>query len=267
MTDTRDHNTTPPPYVGSVNPPEGPPKPRRTLVAVGATALLLLLAGATIWMLTNNDDDTKAGSLSTELAKKYALSPGEAQCVIDRSKDELSEDRVSALIADPDPDDTDQATLDEILTDCSLQPEAAAEAAKPAEGEPFTYGDDAELDALWDKCSSEGTAVCDELFNRSPEGSEYEAFADTCGGRGTPQVACAPDALANTDQPPSSDSADPPMNHGDSAEFDQLWDKCAANDAQACLALAFQAPEGSEYAEFGKSCGNRPDDERCKQSD
>ncbi len=49
-------------------------------------------------------------------------------------------------------------------------------------GEPDGYGDDAELDALWDACGGGDGDACDELFFSSPVGSAYEDFGDTCGG-------------------------------------------------------------------------------------
>lgn len=46
-----------------------------------------------------------------------------------------------------------------------------------------TYGEDAELDALWDACAAEDWEACDELYLDSPGGSEYEEFGGTCGYR------------------------------------------------------------------------------------
>jgi len=55
-----------------------------------------------------------------------------------------------------------------------------------------TYGDDPELDALWDGCAAGDMAACDDLYFESPLNSEYEEFGDTCGGLGRPdgQVWC-----------------------------------------------------------------------------
>ncbi len=245
---------------------------------VGVAALFFVAAGVT-WFITKavSGDGSEAATNVQEatsttapadefiaaLVETFTLTPGEARCVRDRSAGRLSEARISTLIAAPEPDGLDQVALDEILGACSLG--GAGEAGEPTnaiEGEPFSFGDDSELDRLWTECSASGRAVCDELFNRAPEGSEYEAFADTCGGRGAPQVACAPDALAQPGATTLPGNADP-RNYGDDATFDQLHDECAAGDAQACLTLTFQAPAGSAYAEFGRTCGNRPDDDRC----
>ncbi|WP_062076723.1 DUF4190 domain-containing protein [Demequina globuliformis] len=45
------------------------------------------------------------------------------------------------------------------------------------------YGDDADLDALYDQCEAGDNGACNELYWASDFGSEYESFAETCGGR------------------------------------------------------------------------------------
>ncbi|MEV7971687.1 DUF4190 domain-containing protein [Cellulomonas sp. NPDC089187] len=45
------------------------------------------------------------------------------------------------------------------------------------------YGDDPELDALWDACAAGDGAACDSLYIDSPVESEYEEFRATCGNR------------------------------------------------------------------------------------
>jgi hypothetical protein len=48
---------------------------------------------------------------------------------------------------------------------------------------PMQYGDSAALDLLYDECDSGSNAACDNLFEASEIGSEYEDFGATCGGR------------------------------------------------------------------------------------
>jgi hypothetical protein len=51
-----------------------------------------------------------------------------------------------------------------------------------AEG-PHTLGDDPELDRLWAACADGSGQACDDLFQQSPVGSEYERFGVSCGDR------------------------------------------------------------------------------------
>ncbi|WP_152188715.1 hypothetical protein [Georgenia satyanarayanai] len=48
------------------------------------------------------------------------------------------------------------------------------------------YGEDAELDRLWDACAAGDALACDDLYLESPVGSEYEEYGDTCGDRFPP---------------------------------------------------------------------------------
>ena len=50
-------------------------------------------------------------------------------------------------------------------------------------GEASSYGDDPILDELWDACEGGDFEACDELWWDTPIGSEYELFAESCGGR------------------------------------------------------------------------------------
>ncbi len=50
---------------------------------------------------------------------------------------------------------------------------------------------------------------------------------------------------------------DQPMDYGDDGALDRLWDGCEAGDGEACDLLFEQSPVGSEYEQFGLTCGNR----------
>jgi len=45
------------------------------------------------------------------------------------------------------------------------------------------YGSDPTLDALWDACDAGDFQACDDLYDSSPFGSDYESFGATCGNR------------------------------------------------------------------------------------
>lgn len=69
---------------------------------------------------------------------------------------------------------------------CLSPEEIETLAGIPRLGAPITYGSDPQRDALYDGCI-EGTFVdCDMLWLVSDPGSEYEAVAETCGGRDEP---------------------------------------------------------------------------------
>ena len=59
----------------------------------------------------------------------------------------------------------------------------SAGGTSPSDQPVDTYGSDPTLDALWDDCAEGDGAACDYLYFRSPIGSDYESFGDTCGRR------------------------------------------------------------------------------------
>lgn len=124
----------------------------------------------------------------------------------------------------------------------------------------YTYGDDATLDGLWDACEGGDMEACDNLFRESPLGSEYEDFGNTCGNRTDGGRYCVDEDIA-TDAPTAGEegSDDALSAPGDDPELDALWNACAGGDMGACDDLYFQAPSGSQYEDFGDTCGNRTD--------
>lgn len=112
-----------------------------------------------------------------------------------------------------------------------------------------SYGDDPTLDALYDACAAGDMVACDDLYWDSPLGSDYEAFAATCG-----------DTLTGFNGG-SCDGGGEPNTYGDDADFDADWDACAAGDMAACDSLYLWSPFGSEYEAFGSTCGNLGDEE------
>jgi hypothetical protein len=47
------------------------------------------------------------------------------------------------------------------------------------------------------------------------------------------------------------------FTYGDDIHLDELWDDCEAGNGEACDLLYETAPYGSDYEEFGLTCGNR----------
>ena len=125
----------------------------------------------------------------------------------------------------------------------------------PGVSEPFSYGDDADLDALYDSCEGADGDACDALFSEGPSGSEYEDFGSTCGDRTDgSQDSCA-DVLSS------------PFSYGDDADLDALWDACEGGDGASCDQLFEDSASGSEYEQFGLTCGNQTDGEQDSCAD
>lgn len=143
---------------------------------------------------------------------------------------------------------------------------AAAEPTAPVPvTDAATPGTDAEMDALWVACADGDMQACDDLFVRSEVGSEYEEFGRTCGGRVDDALLCV-DAFTGGDSgtteagstlPEAGPEAPPP---GTDAAMDELWMACADEDWEACDDLFFESGIGSEYEEFGRTCGYRIED-------
>jgi hypothetical protein len=117
-----------------------------------------------------------------------------------------------------------------------------------ADPNTLVYGDDPELDALWDDCGLGDGDACEELYFRAF--GEYETFAQTCGGtipfRSAFSVDCA------TKLEPGG-----PSSYGDDPFLDAFWDLCETGDDGSCDSLAGSAPFDSDYETFGYTCGDR----------
>ena len=116
------------------------------------------------------------------------------------------------------------------------------------------YGSDDALDRLYDLCDGGDMAACDQLYMESPLGSEYEEFGDTCGG-----TQAGGDYCDVSSQPEPEPTEDPAVSgggsYGEDPALDALWDACAGGDMAACDQLYMDSPLGSEYEEFGDTCG------------
>ncbi len=120
-----------------------------------------------------------------------------------------------------------------------------------ANSDGSTYGDNPELDALWDACGGGDGAACDELYWISPIGSDYEDYGNTCGDRVKDGAFSCEEAIGGNIEVPSGDA----LYYGDDAHLDGLWDACAQGNGQACDDLYWESPIGSEYEDFGNTCG------------
>lgn len=67
---------------------------------------------------------------------------------------------------------------------CELTHGAVFDPADPGVVGMAGYGDDPDLDLLWDQCADGLLLACDDLYHQSPIGSDYGAFGSSCGGSG-----------------------------------------------------------------------------------
>ncbi|MEJ5945467.1 hypothetical protein WDZ17_09205 [Pseudokineococcus basanitobsidens] len=124
------------------------------------------------------------------------------------------------------------------------------------EGE--AYGDNPVLDEMWDGCEAGDGTACDDLYDSSGLGTDYEDFGYTCGERFT--EASTPDFCVDEmggDGRGAVADVREGSRYGDDAVLDRLWDGCEAGDGVDCDELYGSSEEGSDYAEFGVTCGER----------
>lgn len=117
------------------------------------------------------------------------------------------------------------------------------------------------LDGLQDDCASGDLAACDELYYDAPIGSELEDFGNTCGELSDDNYYGDCDEAYDPDGDGQEGTAEPeePETYGDDPQLDALWDSCAEGDMEACDDLYYDSPFGSDYENFGDTCGNRED--------
>jgi hypothetical protein len=127
--------------------------------------------------------------------------------------------------------------------------DSAAERFDPDSRPP---GEDEALDALWIACGEGDGDACDNLLFDAAPGSDYEAFGFSCGGR--ENLRCT--TLLGEEQVPEALTASTPPP-GEDRVLDPWWEQCAAGSARACDQLLLTAPGGTDYYEFGNTCGGR----------
>jgi hypothetical protein len=54
--------------------------------------------------------------------------------------------------------------------------------------------------------------------------------------------------------------AESPTRYGDDPYLDDLWNACADGDLDSCDTLYYDSEIGSDYEEFGATCGGRYDE-------
>lgn len=140
-----------------------------------------------------------------EMAAEMGITTDQAECFLNGMFEALSDEQFEAMLTDPDSLDPSDIFGDaesfmmlfELMEECGIDPfqldggfDDFDNGFGPGSGVD-TYGDDPALDALWDACEAGDDEACDDLYMRSPFGSEYEEFGDTCAGRGRDGLWCS----------------------------------------------------------------------------
>ena len=207
---------------GPLGPPPGPETAKSKGPLFAVIAVVALILGAVgFFALSGDDDDKESISSDTTIEQTTTTADGPGG-----------------------KEGSDEGDKGEEQTDGTASADAQ------------TYGDDATLDALWDECEGGDYQACDDLYMESGFGTEYEEFGDTCGGRNEPQGYCV-DVYDGTDDAPEDIDASGAQSYGDNEELDALWDACEEGDYGACDTLYMESDFGSEYEEFGDTCGGR----------
>lgn len=138
---------------------------------------------------------------------------------------------------------------------------------------PQAYGDDATLDRLYDSCSAGDLGACDDLYWASAFGSEYEAFAISCGGTSDGAYGSC-EASADWDAQVAEWEAEEQRQEEERQQEERrqeeerqqeeraqaqflaaLLTSCQSGDMQACDDLQGEAGWGSTEYEVAWSCG------------
>ncbi|RFU22894.1 chromosomal replication initiator protein DnaA [Geodermatophilus marinus] len=230
-----------PPYggppQGAPGGPAGPGRSRRTtVIALVVAAVVLLVAGgiAAVLLLRGDDDAAPAADPTPAATSSAEGSPS-------ASPGTPSPTEPSPPASSPSPDT------------------GAAPAGQP----PGDLGDDPGFDALAESCFGGDWAACDELYLGTPVGSEYEAYAETCGGRNEPDGGSCRQRYGDGGDGggvPADLPAAQPAPTGADADLQGVADGCQQGVVAFCdllQLLALADPALEPYAEYGRTCGGR----------
>ena len=199
------------------SPPRRTVRPTRRVVVAAASGLVLVVGLVLLWRATQPVAFDRPLAIDRALdASGGRLTRAQATCFVDRVRV-----KVGSRYLEPDvsiPGAVGQQ-MTAIRDDCVGIAGLGSPPSTPvplvpateAGNQPMHHGQDAALDALWSSCAAGSGAACDELFDRSPIGSQYEQFALTCGGR-TPQMTCAATYRIRPSTPTSTTSTTSPTS-------------------------------------------------------
>ncbi len=109
-----------------------------------------------------------------------------------------------------------------------------------------------------DKVGLDVGDISDEAIGDGPIPEGGEAALSTClfASADLPVDPAADDSSTDSGDSGSTDSA-VVDTYGSDPALDALWDACENGSGIACDDLYFQSPVGSDYEDFGNTCGRR----------
>ena len=174
-----------------------PPPParwsRRRRGAVVLAAVIVVSAGSWLVLGRRHTPFDRARAVTQAMGAGHGgLTRAQAGCYVDAVRRHLGADALTRSA----PSAATRSRLAALRDDCvglaglAVPEPDTSEPVTEAGAQPLHHGQDAALDRLWASCSAGWGQACDDLFRQSPVGSQYEAFALSCGGR-TAERQCA----------------------------------------------------------------------------
>jgi hypothetical protein len=137
--------------------------------------------------LVDDYETASADFLAATIVAGLSLDEHVARCVANGIVDSLGPEAMAILASAALDGSGDVVKLDDEMRrageTCGVPPETFDEQFDSANSDANAYGDDPELDALYDDCAAGDATACDDLYTVSAPGSEYEQFGGTCGDR------------------------------------------------------------------------------------
>ena len=250
--------------------------------------LLLALIGAAAWLLLGGDDDEVSREELVAALSSGDIDESEAGCMIDRLEGSIGLDRLAEIDRDASvATESEEAQIQDARGRCTGSDEEAAgddaadddadedEGSEGDDGSEVIDPEDAEALAMqmFGNLDEEQVQCLGEEIAALEEDYDFEALAEdpTAGAFDPEMIQAFMAAFTDCDIPLESlfagiDPGDleggetgflPGDTYGDNPELDALWDACEDGDGEACDELYFSSEVGSEYEEFGDTCGGR----------
>jgi hypothetical protein len=214
---------------------------KRNRRLLGAALVIFLAAAAVTAVVTSDDDD--GGDDDTDLAADADSTTSTRRSTTTTRRSTTTTSTAASSTS------TSTAVTSTTVVTSTTKASNRATTATTRRARASRFGDDPTLDRLYRECEAGNFQSCDDLYDRTDAGTEYNEFGDTCGNRNAPDTYC----VVLYDQ-------GVPDTYGEDARLDGFWDRCASNAADfaaACDQLYNESGVGTQYERFGETCGNR----------